>query len=476
MRHRLQFATLAVQAVLADVLQRAGVYHGVLTELHLDHVEAEGLRLPDQILQRAIRRTLGAGFGQGTLHDLQVGDEIVAAVVHEVGVALDGVAQAIGHHQHDGAVQLLGGDQCGLVGQALAHLLLVAPQALQLGAGRGRLGLHGQVAADRAGGLLKGADHMVAELAGDLTADLGGDVRVAVAVGADPASRMEERRALRLFETGLVAQQPVVETVVDLGNRGEQRVVEDVEDGIGLLDRRRLLQRDRGRAEQRVDLVVEAADVLLLVGAAEALVLFQQLRDAADLAFDCLAARFGRMRREHRVEFELLQQRLGFGRPHFGQQLMVGGGQFVHRVNGFVVFHLVLALVQHGNAVVLLTQVGEVEICGECAGEQLGVVQIHRIDGGDGLCQTILIGVRIRRRSGEMLGACLHRVVAHGVERRQQLRVIFAQYVAQNAQAQAHVVAERLRQLPLFGALGPGAGRHDGRVGGRDLLIGIGHS
>ena len=75
------------------------------------------------------------------------------------------------------------------------------------------------------------------------------------------------------------------------------------------------------------------------------------------------------MRREHRVEFELLQQRLGFGRPHFGQQLMVGGGQFVHRVNGFVVFHLVLALVQHGNAVVLLTQVGEVEICGECAGE-----------------------------------------------------------------------------------------------------------
>ena len=182
------------------------------------------------------------------------------------------------------------------------------------------------------------------------------------------------------------------------------------------------------------------------------------------------------MRREHRVEFELLQQRLGSGRPHFGQQLMVGGGQFVHRVNGFVVFHLVLALVQHGNAVVLLTQVGEVEICGECAGEQLGVVQIHRIDGGDGLCQTILIGVRIRHRSGEMLGACLHRVVAHGVERRQQLRVIFAQYVAQNAQAQAHVVAERLRQLPLFGALGPGAGRHDGRVGGRDLLIGIGHS
>ncbi len=66
---------------------------------------------------------------------------------------------------------------------------------------------------------------------------------------------MEERRAHRRFQAGLVAQQPVVETAVDLGDGVEQRVIEDVEDGIGFLDRRGLLQRDRGRAEQGVDLV-----------------------------------------------------------------------------------------------------------------------------------------------------------------------------------------------------------------------------
>ena len=102
-----------------------------------------------------------------------------------------GVVQTIGHDQHDGAVQLLGGDQRGLVGQTLAHFLLVAPEALELGARRGGLGLHREVPAHGACGLLKGGEHVVGELAGHLTADLGGDVRVAVAVGADPAARVE---------------------------------------------------------------------------------------------------------------------------------------------------------------------------------------------------------------------------------------------------------------------------------------------
>ena len=71
MRHRLQFAALAVQAVLADIRKGAGVHHGVLTELHLHHVEAEGLGLPDQILQRAVSGTLGTGGGQRTLDHLR---------------------------------------------------------------------------------------------------------------------------------------------------------------------------------------------------------------------------------------------------------------------------------------------------------------------------------------------------------------------------------------------------------------------
>ena len=173
--------------------------------------------LPDEVLQRTVGGTLGVGFGEGALHGLQIGDVVLAGAVHEVGVAVDGGLQTVCHDQHDGAVQLLGGDQRGLVGQTLAHFLLVAPEALELGARRRGLGFHREVAADGAGGLLKGGDHVIGELAGHGAAHLGGDVRVTVAVGADPAARVEERGASGLDETGLIAQDPVVEATVNLG-------------------------------------------------------------------------------------------------------------------------------------------------------------------------------------------------------------------------------------------------------------------
>ena len=181
-------------------------------------MEAEGLGLPNQILQRAVSGTLGAGLGQRTLHHLEIVEEVVAGVVHEVGIALDGVMQTIGHHQHDRAVHLLGGNQGGLVGQSLAHFLLVAPQVLELGARRRGLCLHREVAAHCTGGFLESGDHVIGELAGHSAAHLGGDVRVTVTVGANPAARVEERGADRFDESGLVAQNPVVEATVDLGD------------------------------------------------------------------------------------------------------------------------------------------------------------------------------------------------------------------------------------------------------------------
>ena len=83
-RHGLQ---VAMDTVLVDILKGAGMHHGVLTELHLDHVEAEGLRLPDQILQRPYAERL-APLGQGTLHACRSGDEIDRSCGTEVGVAL----------------------------------------------------------------------------------------------------------------------------------------------------------------------------------------------------------------------------------------------------------------------------------------------------------------------------------------------------------------------------------------------------
>ena len=150
---------------------------------------------------------------------------------------------------------------------------------------------------------------------------------------------MEERRAHRRHEAGLVSEDPVVETTVDLRNGVEQRVVEDIKNGVGFLNRSRLLQRDRGGAEQRVDLVEESTGVFLLVRAAEQLMRFEQLGDTADLAFHGLTAGFGRMRGEHRMELELVEQLLGPGRTHLVDELVVGAGHFVHRVDGLGVIH-----------------------------------------------------------------------------------------------------------------------------------------
>ena len=55
-RHGLQ---VAMDTVLVDILEGAGMHHGVLTELHLDHMEAEGLDLPDDGLDRAVGSTDG---------------------------------------------------------------------------------------------------------------------------------------------------------------------------------------------------------------------------------------------------------------------------------------------------------------------------------------------------------------------------------------------------------------------------------
>ena len=312
---------------------------------------------------------------------------------------------------------------------------------------------------------------MVAELACDLAADLRSDVRVAITVGADPAARMEERGAHRWDETRLVAEDPIVETTVDERNRVEQRVVEDIEDGVGLFDRRRLLQCNRRSAEQCVDLVVEATVAFLLIGAAEHLAAFQQLGDTADLAFDSLTAGFGRMRGEHGVELKLVEQLLRLRRAHFNNELVIGVGHLIDRVDHLVIADCRFALMQHGYAVVLFAQVRQMEVGGERAREQLRIMQIHRIDGFNCLVQLALPLTRAGVNTGEMLGAGVGHILADGIECFEQFGIEFAKHFAHDLQTQIHVVLQRIGESTLFRAFGARAGRHDTGVGWRDLLI-----
>ena len=171
------------------------------------------------------------------------------------------------------------------------------------------------------------------------------------------------------------------------------------------------------------------------------------------------------------MELELVEELLGLGRAHLVDELVVGAGHFVDRIHGLAVVHVVLALVQHGHAVVLLAQVGEVEVGGERARQQLGVVQLHVVDGLDGLRKPVLIRVRIVHHVFEVFGAGLDRVAKHGVEGGQQLGIELAQHVAQNMQAQIHVLLKGIGKIALLGTLGPQARRHYRGIGGRDLLI-----
>lgn len=266
---------------------------------------------------------------------------------------------------------------------------------------------------------------------------------------------MEERGACRFDGAGLVAEHPVVEATVDHRDRMEQRVVEDVEDRVGFLDRRRLLERDRGRAEQRVDLVVETAVAFLLVRSAQHAVRGELVGDAADLAFHGLASRLGRMGGEDRMELETVEQLLRLGRAHLGDELMVGLRHLVDRVNRQRIIHFRLALMQHGDAVVLLAEVRKMEVRGECARKQLRVVQIHRVDRLDGHFKVVALGMGVGEDAGETFRACVDGVLTHGVEGVEQRFVVFGEHSTQNFETQIHVFVKCGGSSRSSGALVP---------------------
>jgi hypothetical protein len=58
----------------------------VLADLQAGQVEAERLRLPDELLELAVGLAARAGGGQGVLQQPQVGDELRGAGVGQAGL------------------------------------------------------------------------------------------------------------------------------------------------------------------------------------------------------------------------------------------------------------------------------------------------------------------------------------------------------------------------------------------------------
>ena len=202
---------------------------------------------------------------------------------------------------------------------------------------------------------------------------------------------------------------------------------------------------------------------------AQALALLEQLGDGADLDLDGPPARLGGVGGEDGVELEPLEQQLRLGRSDLVDEPAVGPGHLVDRVGRRVEGDLALALVEGGDAVVLLAQVGEVEVGGEGPGEQLGVAQRQAVDERDRLPErrpparaAVRCGVRGGaaglglHADGFGLGAAwfaLHAdgfalgaadVAAQAVERLEQVAVVLPQRLPQQAQADPHVALEAL--------------------------------
>ena len=462
---------LAVDAVLADVGQGALVHERVLAELHLHHVEAEGLHLPDERLHGAVRGTGRPRLRERALYDAQVGQELVGAAVHGVGVAAHGRAQPVGHDEHHGAVRLERGDGARARREHLAHLNLVVPQVEQLIRGLGVLRLEREVAAHAAALPLERLHHVRGELRRDLARDLRRDVGVAVAVRADPAAGVEERRAHGRHGAGVLAEHPVVEAAVHLGHGVEERVVEDVDDRVGFLDGRRLLGRRGARAHEGIDLLQEVPLVLHERRAAQVRVVGEQPRDATDLALDRAAARLGGMRREHGVELERGEQLRRGAAAELAHELVVGHGELVRGVDGGVDRHGALALEERLHAVVLLREVREVEERRERAHHDLRVIEREPVDERDGVAErgsarliagrdALGVGLLARRRAAGVALVGMDHAVEQAVEQVADMRVVIAQHRALQAQEQRQAVAQALGQLDLGVALEYRVGVH----------------
>ena len=464
-RHGLQ---VAMDTVLVDILEGAGMHHGVLTELHLDHMEAEGLDLPDDGLDRAVGSTDGAAGGQRSLDDAQVLQEFIGAVVHGVGDTAHSGVQTVSHDEHDGAMRLVLGDQLSASRVPRHHLDLIVPQVNEFSRRLAVGGLEREVVADAAALVLELEHHVSEVLGGDLTAHFGGDVGVTVAVGTDPAAGMEERRAQRRHGTGLVAQHPVVKTTIDNGDDVEQRVIEDVDDSIGFLDRRGLLERDGARTHQGVDLLQHMALVLHQVGAAQARTLLQQVGDTANLALDGLTTGLGGMCGKDRVELELAEQLVGALNTHLVYQLVIGDGELVGGIDLGIGRCAGLALAQLRHTVVLLRQVCQVEEARKGANDNLLLIERQTVDqlddltkchggglvgGGHALLVDGLVG-----STGTGVAGIDHDFGRQDfVEQVRDLGIILAKHTTLQAQEQRQIIAQLLGDLDLGETL-PGLG------------------
>ena len=256
-----------------------------------------------------------------------------------------------------------------------------APQARRR---RRRRLVQGQGPADPGDGPLEGPQDVIGLDGCRLPGDPGGHERVAVPVGAHPAAEPEERGHLGRDAAAVRARDGVVHRAVERGHHPEQRLVERGHHRADLIDRIHGAGPELRRPPQHVDLLAQLAEGLGAVGRGEPGIIerVHQGGNQPQRGDHRPAPRLGGVSGEHRVHAQPGQQFLqpvtavgAADLPHRGLQ------RLRQRVPGHV------PLAQGPDALVLLGQVGEVEVHGEGAGDLLRAVQRPRGDESGNLVE-----------------------------------------------------------------------------------------
>ena len=145
--------------------------------------------------------------------------------------------------------------------------------------------------------------------------DLRGDIRIAVAIAADPRAELEEGRRLEML-AGVIAGERPVEQADHLRRLLEQRLIEEVQPAQHLVLDRGLLQMQLARHPHELDLIADFGEQRLPfpLRPARVLELEQEEIDAAVFLKDRDALGLGGMRGDDRADAQIAQKVLDLAR------------------------------------------------------------------------------------------------------------------------------------------------------------------
>ncbi len=348
------------------------MHRAVLAYLEIDEVKAKGLHLPDELVQLAIRLPRRAGRRERILEAAEIIEQLARPRISNRQVGATGCADTLGDEQEELPVRLSRGaflDGCGASADDVPRRAEAAEEARR---GRRGRGIGGQGGADAGGGRLQPAEDVLRLDEHRLARHLGGDLRISVAITADPASESQKGRRGRQLHARGDTVEPGAELPVDGRDQSEEGLVEDAHEGANLIERLQLLAAQLGGAPETVDLLQQPPSGLRLrrLRCPRSVQPIELLAHPSKDRGHGASTRFGGMRGEYRVHAKCRKQSVQALVSELRAHRVKGGCEPFRRTG-----RIEVGLPQRASAIPLFGQVDEVEIAGERTRDLLGTVE-----------------------------------------------------------------------------------------------------